>query len=100
MDINADMYDDEPTQPRKPLEPQPTEPYREIDTTQEFLPAQPLPTKLFSRGVPTVPLQSATTPFSSPATVSRRKFMGVSVAGLAAIGGSWRSCGHWWRCTG
>ena len=88
MDINADMYNDEPTQPRKPLEPQPTEPHREIDATQEFLPAQPVPTNPFSRGVPTVPLQSATTPFSSPATVSRRKFMGVSVAGLAAVGGA------------
>ncbi len=86
MDI--DMFDDEPTQPRKPIEPQPTEPQIEMEATQEFLPAQPLPITPFAQGVPTVPLQPNTTPFSLPATVSRRKFMGVSVAGLAAIGGA------------
>jgi len=88
MDIDTDMYDDEPTQPRKPIEPQPTEPQIETDVTQEFLPAQPLPATPFAQGVPTVPLQPTTTPFTPPTTVSRRKFMGVSVAGLAAIGGA------------
>ena len=88
MDINADMYDDEPTQPRKALAPQPTEQYRENDISQRFIPAQPVPINPYSEGAPTVPLQSASTPFPPPATVSRRKFMGVSVAGLAAVGGA------------
>ena len=88
MDIDIDMYDDEPTQPRKVIKPQPTEPQIEMEATQEILPAQPLPTTPFARGIPTVPLQSNTMPLSSPAAVSRRKFMGVSVAGLAAIGGA------------
>jgi len=87
-DIDIDMYDDEPTQPRKVIKPQPTEPQIEMEATQEILPAQPLPTTPFARGIPTVPLQSNTMPLSSPAAVSRRKFMGVSVAGLAAIGGA------------
>jgi uncharacterized protein (DUF1800 family) len=59
-----------------------------MEATQDFLPAQPLPTTPFARGVPTVPLQSTAMLSSPPATVSRRKFMGVSVAGLAAIGGA------------
>src|SRR5438876_5615624 len=88
MDIDTDMYDDEPTQPRKAIEPQPTEPQMEMEATEEFPPAQSMPTTPFAQGVPTVPLQSTTTPFSPPPTVSRRKFMGVSVAGLAAIGGA------------
>jgi uncharacterized protein (DUF1800 family) len=87
MYVDTDMYDDEPTEPRKPIEPQPTEPM-EIEATEEFTPAQPLPTTPFAQGAPTVLLRSTTMPFSSPATVSRRKFMGVSVAGLAAIGGA------------
>ena len=88
MDIDTNMYDDEITQPRKPIQPQPTEPHVEMEATEEFLPAQPVPTTPFARGNPTVPLQSTTTPLSPTATVSRRKFMGVSVAGLAAIGGA------------
>ena len=100
MDINTDMYNDEPTQPRKPIEPQPTEPQIEMEATQEFLPAQPVPTTPFAQGVPTVPLQSTTTPFSPPATVSRRKFMGVSVAGSGCDRRGWRSCGHWRCCIG
>src|SRR5205823_3360525 len=88
MDIDTDLYDDEPTQPRKPIEPQPTELQIEMEATQEFLPAQPLPTTPFAQGGPAVPLQATAAPFSPPATVSRRKFMGVSVAGLAAIGGA------------
>src|SRR6266571_6428249 len=51
--VDIDMYNDEPTEPRKPIGPQAT-----------------------------------AAPFSPPAAVSRRKFMGVSVAGLAAIGGA------------
>ena len=88
MDIDTDLYDDEPTQPRKAIQPHATEPLLGMEATQDFLPAQPLPTTPFAQGVPTVPLQSTTTPLSPPATVSRRKFMGVSVAGLAAIGGA------------
>jgi uncharacterized protein (DUF1800 family) len=88
MEIDNDMYDDEPTEPRKAIKPQPTEPHLAMEATPEFLPAQPLPTTPFARGVPTVPLESSTTPFLTPANVSRRKFMGVSVAGLAAIGGA------------
>src|SRR5690348_3628638 len=88
MDIDSEMYDDELTQPRKPIKPQPTAPQFEMEAKQEFLPAPPLPTTPFARGVPTVPLHLTTTPISSPASVSRRKFMGVSIAGLAAIGGA------------
>src|SRR6266571_3448908 len=51
--VDIDMYNDEPTEPRKPIGPQPT-----------------------------------AMPFSPPTYVSRRKFMGVSVAGLAAISGA------------
>src|SRR5512135_8891 len=82
------MYDDESTEPCKAIGPQPTELYMVQDNTQEFLPAQPMPTTPFAQGGPTVPLQSTTTPLLPPATLSRRKFMGVPVAGLAAIGGA------------
>jgi uncharacterized protein (DUF1800 family) len=88
MNIDTDMYDDEPTQPRKALKPQPTEPQIEMEARQEFVPAQPLSNSPFAQGEPTIPLQSTSTLYSPPATVSRRKFMGVSVAGLAAIGGA------------
>lgn len=88
MDIDADLYDDEPTEPRKIIRPQPTEPLIDMEATEEFSPAQSVPTTPFAQGVPTVPLQATATPFSPPAAVSRRKFMGVSVAGLAAIGGA------------
>jgi uncharacterized protein (DUF1800 family) len=88
MDIDTDLYGDEPTQPRKAIQPHATEPLIGIEATQEFLPAQPQTTTLFARGVPTVPLQSPDMPDSPTATVSRRKFMGVSVAGLAALGGA------------
>ena len=88
MDIDADMYDDEPTEPRKAIKPQSTEPQREMEATQEYLPAQSLPTTPFVQGRPTVPLQPTAAPFSPPTPVSRRKFMGVSVAGLAAISGA------------
>ncbi len=88
MNIVTDMHDDEPTEPRKAIKPQPTEPQIEMDTTQEYLTDQPSPNTPFARGVPTVPLQSTTTPLSPPVSVSRRKFMGVSIAGLAAIGGA------------
>ncbi len=88
MNIDTDMYDDESTQPRKAIQPQPTEQQMDMEATQEFLPAQPLLTNPLARGVPTVPLQSTAMQYSPPATVSRRKFMGVSVAGLAAIGGA------------
>ncbi len=64
MDIDTDLYDDEPTQPRKAIQPHATEPQIEMEATQEILPAQPLPTTPFARGVPTVPLRSNTTPFS------------------------------------
>jgi Protein of unknown function (DUF1800) len=88
MDIDADMYDDEPTEPRKAIKPQSTEPQRDMEATQEYLPAQSLPTTPFVQGRPTVPLQPTAAPFSPPTPVSRRKFMGVSVAGLAAISGA------------
>ncbi len=88
MDIDTDMYDDEPTEPRKAIKPQSTEPQREMEATQEYLPAQLMPTTPFVQGGPTVPLQPTAAPFSPPTPVSRRKFMGVSVAGLAAISGA------------
>jgi uncharacterized protein (DUF1800 family) len=88
MNIDTDLYDVEPTEPRKAIKSQPTKPLVETEVEQEFLPAQLLPVTPFAQGVPTVPLQSTTRPLSPPATVSRRKFMGVSVAGLAAIGGA------------
>jgi len=88
MDIDIDMYDDEPTEPRIAIKPQSTEPQRDMEATQEYLPAQSMPTIPFAQGGPTVPLQATTTPFSPPATLSRRKFMGVSVAGLAAMSGA------------
>jgi uncharacterized protein (DUF1800 family) len=88
MDIDTNMYDDEPTEPHKIIGPQPTEPFIDMGATEEILPAQPIPTTPFNRVVPTVPLQATVTPNSHPASVSRRKFMGVSVAGLAAIGGA------------
>jgi hypothetical protein len=88
MDIDTDMYDDEPTEPRKAIKPRSTEPQRDMEVTQEYLPAQSIPTTPFAQGGPTVPLQPTPPPFSPPATISRRKFMGVSVAGLAAIGGA------------
>ncbi len=88
MDIDTDMYDDEPTEPRKAIKPQSTEPQREMEATQEYLPAQLMPTTPFVQGGPTVPLQPTAAPFSPSTPVSRRKFMGVSVAGLAAISGA------------
>jgi hypothetical protein len=88
MDIDTDMYDDEPTEPRKAIKPQPTELQRDMEATQEYLPAQSIPTTPFVQGGPTVPLQPTAAPFSPPTPVSRRKFMGVSVAGLAAISGA------------
>ena len=88
MDIDTDMYDDEPTEPRKAIKPQSTEPQREMEATQEYLPAQLMPTTPFVQGGPTVPLQPTAAPFSPPTPVSRRKIMGVSVAGLAAISGA------------
>jgi uncharacterized protein (DUF1800 family) len=87
-DMDTEMYNDEPTEPRKAMQPQPTESQVEMEATQEFPPAQVSPTTAFARGIPTVPLRSTTTPPSPPAPVSRRKFMGVSVAGLAAMGGA------------
>jgi uncharacterized protein (DUF1800 family) len=88
MDMDTDIYDDEPTEPRKVIRPQPTESQIDMEATEEFPPAQSVPTTPFARGVPTVPLQTSATPLSPPATVSRRKFMGVSVAGLVALGGA------------
>jgi len=88
MDIDTDMYGDDSTQPRKPIDPHPIEPQLEMDTTQKNLTAQPVPNTSFATGNPTTPLQSVTTPLTPTAAVSRRKFMGVSVAGLAAIGGA------------
>ncbi len=88
MNIDIDMYDDEPTDPRKPIKPQPTEPQIEMEATQEFMPAQSMPTTPRAQGTPTVPLQVTAVLPPPAASVSRRKFMGVSVAGLAAIGGA------------
>ncbi len=88
MDIDTDLYDDEPTEPRKAIKPQPADSPVQMESTQEFLPAPSSPTTPFAQGVPTRPLQSTTTPLVLPAAVSRRRFMGVSVAGLAAIGGA------------
>src|SRR6266487_2445325 len=84
MDTN--MYDDI-TESRKAIKPQSAEPHIEMEATQEYPPAQPAITTPLAQGTPTVPLPATATLFSPPATVSRRKFMGVSVAGLAAIGG-------------
>ncbi len=84
MDTN--MYDDI-TEPRKAIKPQSAEQHIEMEATQGFPPAQPAITTPLAQGTPTVPLPATATLFSPPATVSRRKFMGVSVAGLAAIGG-------------
>ena len=86
MDI--DMYNDEPTEPRKPIGPQPTEPQIDMGATQDFQITQSVSTTPFVQGRPTVPLQPTAMPFSPPTYVSRRKFMGVSVAGLAAISGA------------
>src|SRR5947199_6389517 len=90
MDLDTDMYDDEPTEPRKLIKPQPTEPQIEMEATQEqeFMPAQSMPTTPLAQGTPTVPLQITAVLPPPAASVSRRKFMGVSVAGLAAIGGA------------
>ncbi len=85
MDTNMD---DDITEPRKPLEPQPAEPHIEMEATQEFPPARAAITTPLAQGTPTVPLQITAAPPPPTATVSRRKFMGVSVAGLAAIGGA------------
>src|SRR5947199_9352944 len=88
MDIDTDMYDDELTEPRKPIKPQPTEPQIEMEATQEFMPAQSMPTTPLAQGKPTVPLQATAVLPPAAASVSHRKFMGVSVAGLAVIGGA------------
>src|SRR5947199_5656629 len=88
MNIDNDMSDDEPTECHKAIKPQPAEPQMEMEATQEFLRPHALPTIPFARGVPTVPLQPTEMPTTPHAPVSRRKFMGVSVAGLAAIGGA------------
>src|SRR6266568_1944373 len=88
MDIDTDLYDDEPTQPRKAIKPQPTEPQIEMEATQEFPPAQAAIITPLAQGTPTVPLQVTAVLPPPTASVSRRKFMGVSVAGLAAIGGA------------
>jgi Protein of unknown function (DUF1800) len=85
-DMDTNMYDD-PTEPRQPIEPQPTEPQMDREATQGFPPAQVALTTPLAQGVPAAPLQATAAPPPPPA-VSRRKFMGVSVAGLAAIGGA------------
>ena len=85
MDMNMD---DDITEPREPYMPQPAEPHVEMEATQEFPPAQPALTNPLAQGTPTVPLQVTAAPPPPTASVSRRKFMGVSVAGLAAIGGA------------
>src|SRR5574337_342974 len=85
MDANID---DDPTEPRKAIKPGPAEPPIEMEATREYPPAQAALTKPLARGVPTTPLHATAAPPLPPATVSRRKFMGVSVAGLAAIGGA------------
>jgi uncharacterized protein DUF1800 len=85
-DMDMNMYDD-PTEPRQPIEPQSTEPQIDREATQGFPPAQVALTTPPAQGVPAAPLQ-ATAASPSPPAVSRRKFMGVSVAGLAAIGGA------------
>ena len=64
---------------------QPTEPQMDIGGVRDDLPAQ---------AVPTVPLQATQAAVASevtpqqPASASRRKFMGKSVAGMAALGGA------------
>src|SRR6266496_3777473 len=88
MDLDTDMYDDEPTHPRKSIKPQPTEPQIEMEATQEFMPAQSMPTTPRAQGTPTVPLQVTVVIPPPAASVSRRKFMGVTVAVLTAIGGA------------
>ncbi len=63
--IDMDM-DDEPTEPRM-----------NVDATEKLAPA---------RSVPTTPLPATVAPATVP--LSRRKFMGKSIGGLAAIGGA------------
>ena len=63
--IDMDM-DDEPTEPRM-----------NVDATEKLAPAKSVPTK---------PLQAIAAPATVP--LSRRKFMGKSIGGLAALGGA------------
>ena len=63
--IDMDM-DDEPTEPRM-----------NVDATEKLAPA---------KSVPTTPLPATVAPATVP--LSRRKFMGKSIGGLAAIGGA------------
>ena len=86
MDIN--MYNGEPTEPHKPIGSQTTEPQIGMEATQDFPTTQSVSTTPFVKGETTIPLQPTALPFSPPTHVSRRKFMGVSVAGLAAISGA------------
>src|SRR5260221_1122635 len=61
---------------------QPTEPQMDIGGVRDDLPAQ---------AAPTTPLQAAVAPEvapQQPAPNSRRKFMGKSLAGMAALGGA------------
>ncbi len=61
---------------------QPTEPQMDIGGVRDDLPAQ---------AAPTTPLQAAVAPEvapQQPAPTSRRKFMGKSLAGMAALGGA------------
>jgi len=79
---DMNMYDE-------PTEPQSTEPLMVMEETQEFPPAQAAPPTIpLAQGIPVAPSQAIAAPSLPPATVSRRKFMGVSVAGLAALGGA------------
>src|SRR5260221_12012845 len=66
--LSIDMFD------------QPTEPRMNLDQVQEDNP----PTPLEATQAPIPPAA----PPQQPAPVSRRKFMGKSVAGLAALGGA------------
>src|SRR5262249_11827119 len=68
MDMSEDTFD------------QPTEPRMYFDQVQDDNP----PTPLQATQVPIAPAA----PAQQPAPVSRRKFMGKSIAGLAALGGA------------
>ena len=56
------MYD-EPTEPRQPIKPQPTEPLMVMEETQEFLPAQGAPPTIpLAQGIPGAPSQATAAP--------------------------------------
>ncbi len=64
---------------------EPTEPRIKVVQTQVNPPVQPVPPSPLQAANPLQPPMATTSP---PAAISRRRFMGKSLAGLAAIGGT------------